>query len=399
MCSSDDFYTQIKSFKNFSDFTQLDKYIDLPREWFVIVADIQNSTDAIQKGLYKEVNSISTATVTVVLNATKPLNIPYVFGGDGATFCIPPSKKESTQSALIAVKKLAKKSFDLDLRIGMVPMSVIKDKGYEVSIGKYQPSDHFQQAMFQGNGLDYAESLVKNPVLGNAFQLDEKVIDSNGNFTGFECRWSEIPSSQDETVAIIVRVIEKDKELRKLTYDRVFKKIVEIYGDEQHHHPLRAKKLNLTLSLTKLSSEARIRTAFQGLYIQFKYLLKLVFLAFAGKYLMAKNIKTESVNWGEYKQRLITNTDYRKFDEVLRMVMSGTRSQRKKLIDFLDKLHDEKKIIFGLHSSPSAIITCIVFNYDTEHIHFLDGSNGGYAMAAKYLKKQLKNMQSHENNV
>jgi len=399
MCSSDDFYTQINSFKNFSDFTQLEKYRDLPQEWFVVVADIQNSTDAIQNGLYKEVNSISTATVAVVLNATTPLDIPYVFGGDGATFCIPPSKKESTQSALIAVKKLAKESFDLQLRIGMVPMSLIKDHGYEVSIGKYQPSDHFQQAMFQGNGLDYAESLIKNPVLGNVYQLDQKRIESQGDFTGFECRWSEIPSSHEETVAIIVQVIEEDKERRKITYDRVFQKIVEIYGDEEHHHPLRAEKLNLTLSLTKLSSEARIRTAFQGVYAQFKYVVKLVFLAFTGKYLMAKNIQTESVNWGEYKQRLIANTDYRKFDEVLRMVMSGTRSQRKKLIEFLDKLHDEKKIIFGLHPSPSAIITCMVFNYDTEHIHFLDGSNGGYAMAAKKMKKQLKNMQSQEQNV
>jgi len=392
MCSSDDFYTQIKSFKSFSDFTQLEKYSDLPQEWLVVVADIQNSTDAIQKGLYKEVNSISTATVAVVLNATKPLNIPYVFGGDGATFCIPPSKKESTHSALISVKKLAKESFDLDLRIGMVPMSLIKEQGYEVAIGKYQPSDHFQQAMFQGNGLDYAESLIKNPVLGNVYQLDEKLIEAKGDFTGFECRWSEIPSAHEETVAIIVQVIEKDKERRKFTYDRVFQKIVEIYGEEQQHHPLRTEKLNLTLSFTKLSSEARIRTAFQGLYAQFKYVIKLVFLAFAGKYLMARNIKTESVNWGEYKQRLIENTDYRKFDEILRMVMSGTRSQRKKLIEFLDKLHDEKKIIFGLHPSPSAIITCMVFNYNTEHIHFLDGSNGGYAMAAKNLKKQLKNM-------
>lgn len=396
MCSSDDFYTQIKGFKNFSDFTRLEKYTDLPQEWIVVVADIQNSTDAIQKGLYKEVNSISTATVAVVLNATKPLNIPYIFGGDGATFCIPPSKKESTHSALITVKKLANESFDLDMRIGMVPMRLIREQGYEVSIGKYQPSEHFQQAMFQGNGLDYAVSLIKNPVLGYAYQLDEKIIELKGDFRGFECRWSEIPSSHEETVTLIVQTIEEDKECRKLTYDRVFQKIVEIYGDEQQHHPLRQENLNLTLSLTKLSSEARIRTAFQGVYTQFKYLFKLLFLAFVGKYLMTKNIQTESVNWGEYKQRLIANTDYRKFDEVLRMVMSGTKLQRKKLIEFLDKLHNEKKIIFGLQPSPSAIITCMVFNYDTEHIHFLDGSNGGYSIAAKNMKKQFNNMQNQE---
>jgi hypothetical protein len=107
---------------------------------------------------------------------------------------------------------------------------------------------------------------------------------------------------------------------------------------------------------------------------------------------MSRNIKTNNVNWGEYKQKLIINTDYRKFDEVLRMVISGTRAQREQLTAFLDQLHYEKKIIFGIHPSPSAIVTCMIFNYDTEHIHFLDGSNGGYAMAAKNMKKQLKSM-------
>jgi hypothetical protein len=247
--------------------------------------------------------------------------------------------------------------------------------------------------MFQGNGLGYAESLVKNSVLDNLYHLDEESIESKADFKGFECRWDEIPSSYEETVAIIVQVIDEDKVSRKVTYDGIFKKIIKIYGDEKYHHPLRAEKLNLTLSLTKLSSEARIRTAFQGLYSQVKYLYKLVFLALAGKYLMARNIKTESVDWGKYKQRLITNTDYRKFDEVLRMVISGTAAQREQLTQVLNKLHDEKKIIFGIHPSPSAIVTCMIFDYDTEHMHFLDGSNGGYAMAAKHMKEQLKSMQ------
>ncbi|HQR74013.1 MAG TPA: DUF3095 domain-containing protein [Sulfurovum sp.] len=394
MYSTDDFYATIKSFSNFSDFTRLETYSNLPLDWFVVVADIKNSTDAINKGLYKEVNSISTATVAVVLNAIVPLKIPYVFGGDGATFCIPPSKKESIQSALVAVKKLARESFNLQLRVGIVPMSLIKEHGYDIFIGKYQPLAHFQQAMFQGNGLDYAESLIKNSNFTHRYHLDEEKIESNANFEGFECRWDEIPSSHEETVAIIVRVIDTEIEHKKQSYDEIFQKILSIYGDEKQHHPLRAENLSLTLSLAKLSSETRIRTAFQGTYSKVKYLFRLLLLSLAGKYLMARNIKSESVDWGQYKQRLITNTDYRKFDEVLRMVISGTKLQREELTAFLTKLHDEKKIVFGMHPSPSAIVTCMIFNYDTEHIHFLDGSNGGYAMAAKYMKEQLKSMKS-----
>jgi hypothetical protein len=35
------------------------------------------------------------------------------------------------------------------------------------------------------------------------------------------------------------------------------------------------------------------------------------------------------------------------------------------------------------------LITCIVADYDKEHVHFLDGANGGYTIAAKELKRQL----------
>ena len=36
-------------------------------------------------------------------------------------------------------------------------------------------------------------------------------------------------------------------------------------------------------------------------------------------------------------------------------------------------------------------MTCVVPSYkDGTHIHFIDGGDGGYAMAAKQLKAQLK---------
>ena len=107
---------------------------------------------------------------------------------------------------------------------------------------------------------------------------------------------------------------------------------------------------------------------------------------------MHKKVKTENIDWGRYKRSLITNTDYRKFDEILRMILSGTLEQRSQLTVYLEQLHKKRKIVFGIHASPNALITCLVFNYDTDHIHFLDGSNGGYAMAAKEMKRQLKEL-------
>jgi hypothetical protein len=45
--------------------------------------------------------------------------------------------------------------------------------------------------------------------------------------------------------------------------------------------------------------------------------------------------------------------------------------------------------VYGLHESKAAIMTCLIFTAGQDHAHFVDGSDGGYAMAAKALKKNL----------
>jgi hypothetical protein len=109
-----------------------------------------------------------------------------------------------------------------------------------------------------------------------------------------------------------------------------------------------------------------------------------------GKWLMQKNIQTENVDWGRYKHSLIANTDYRKFDESLRMTISGTSEQQSQLRHFLEKLRKQDRIVYGIHASPNALMTCVISNYDRDPVHFLDGSSGGYALAAEEMKRQLK---------
>ncbi len=395
MASSQDFYEQLDGFPHFPEYTQLEKYSPLPNDWFVVITDIKGSTKAIEQGLYKEVNSLGAASIVALINAVAPLKVPYVFGGDGSTICIPPSTKEVVEAALVATKQMAIKEFDLDLRIGMVPMSLIHQNNHQILIGKYQPSAHFQQAMFQGDGLGYAESLVKDPKPDNAFLIAEDNVDAQASFEGFECRWNEIPSPDEETVAILIQVLEDDILLKETLYNQVTQKILEIYGDDDEKGrdnlpPVQAEQLSLTSSLDKLSSEVRIRTAFKSLWQRKSYALKLKLIVNIGKFLMGNKVKIGKVDWGNYKKTLIENTDYRKFDETLRMILSGSAKQRNSLRAYLELLNQKKKIVFGIHPSPSVLMTCLIFNYEADHFHFVDGSNGGYAMAAKEMKRQLK---------
>jgi len=389
------FYQQLKPFSRFSDFTESGNYADCPQEWFVVITDVKGSTRAIERGDYKAVNSLGVASIMAVLNAVKTESIPFVFGGDGASFCIPPDKADVVRSALVATRIMAEEQFDLELRIGMVPVKTILDAGEQIRIAKYQVSEHYQQAMFRGGGLGYAEALVKEPSAENPYLVNHEEIEPVGDFHGFECRWNEIPTPHEETIALLIQAIEEDESSRDALFMRIHAKIREIYGAAEEHHPVRAESLSLAFSLQQLAGEIAIRTAFKSIVYRIFYTTRLLFVLLAGKYMMAKGVQTDSTDWGSFKESLVASSDYRKFDEVLRMILAGTRQQREALCGYLNCLQETEKVAYGIHRTTHALMTCAVFDYGNEHIHFLDASDGGYAMAARELKQQLTRISDH----
>ena len=47
-------------------------------------------------------------------------------------------------------------------------------------------------------------------------------------------------------------------------------------------------------------------------------------------------------------------------------------------------------IDYGLHRASAALMTCFVSSTeDGKHVHFIDGADGGYALAAQQLKAQI----------
>ena len=84
------------------------------------------------------------------------------------------------------------------------------------------------------------------------------------------------------------------------------------------------------------------------------------------------------------------NSDFRKFDDGLMMTLDCTP-------DTADRI--EAKLVDGparaasslrLHRQGSALVTCMVPSaIRADHIHFVDGAAGGYAMAARDLKTVL----------
>ena len=114
---------------------------------------------------------------------------------------------------------------------------------------------------------------------------------------------------------------------------------------------------------------------------------------YLGSVFMRFKLRIGDVYWGEYKNDLVSNTDFKKFDGVLREVISGTAEQRVKLAAYLQQRYENGECVYGIHASDSALVTCMINNRSGEHFHFVDGSDGGYAMAATGMKEQMRQRQ------
>jgi hypothetical protein len=389
MSVDENFYSNLKSFDQFQGIFDAANYSELPLDWSVVITDIQGSTAAIQQGRYRQVNAIGVASIVAIINVVKPLAIPFIFGGDGASLCIPNRYLHEVKNALLATKMMATQQFSLSLRVGIVPCSDIEQSKYQILIGKLRVSEGYYQAAFTGEGLTYAENLVKNDQEDQYCFTYENSY-PKADFTGFECRWKDVSSPHDETVSLLVKAITKTTDQNNAAYLELLEVIQKIYGDIESHRPVQKQYLELTAKARDLQDEVKIRAGSGSRLARWVYTWLLPWKVRLGRYWMGKGKQVLGTDWGNYKDTLVTNTDFRKFDDNLRMVISGSAVQRGNLEQYLKKQFQNGLLVYGIHVSDRALMTCVITDYSLHHIHFVDGSDGGYAVAAKDLKNKLK---------
>lgn len=390
MTSSDnsDFYASLPVIEDFFDVSNRQNYHPLPEDWYIAITDIINSTDAIKDGRYKTVNILGASPIVGILNIAGRNRIPYTFGGDGSSFCISSDLLNEARRVLGGCRQIGNREYNLDLRAAIIPVSYIRKQGYNIQVARYRASEHYVQAIFSGGGISFAEEMIKDsgmeqfrvPISDNAETVD---------FTGLECRWQEVKQKDNEVLTLLVKSnpsIDQPEEV----YQKVLHKMRDIFGFEDKTNPINESQLSMSLSFAELLGEAKFRTSGKGWLKRLGYILKVQLQTVIGKILMALGYKSSATDWSLYKSDLVRNSDYRKFDDMLRVVISGTSSQRKEFLHFLDQKFKSRQLAYGVHITDAAIITCMVFQYHREHVHFVDGSGGGYVSASKGLKQRMK---------
>lgn len=361
-------------------------FYKVPANWFVVITDIRDSTEASKQGRHETVNLIATGSIVAVLNLAHKANLtlPYFFGGDGASFIVPPALLTPVIHALKQHQQQTKKNFQLDIRVGYVSVNEVMEQGEELSLGKFRTTRLFTIPIVLGNGLGYAEKKIKSP----AYVLDIDITESHElDLEGMQCRWDLVkpPLGNEEVVSLIV--VANDRLKQAAAFKKVVDLLDRIYGEAPHRQPISASMLKLKASIARISLEMRARMGKMDMLYAFRTWLtsSLGFFYFKTKY------------GRQYLDKLIAMSDTLVVDGRINTVISGNKIQREQFISALDVLEDSDEIRYGFSISQESVISCYVRNLNDRHVHFVDGAEGGYNRASSMLKKKLASKVSSNN--
>ncbi|OOQ58264.1 DUF3095 domain-containing protein [Mucilaginibacter pedocola] len=353
-------------------------FADVPANWHVVVTDIKNSTKSVLNGSHENVNLIATGSIVTVLNIAfgMGVTVPFFFGGDGATFILPPEIIEQAMQALAAYKMQTQENFGLELRTGTIPVKDIYEAGHHLHIARFSSSETFFIPVVLGNGLNHAERIIK----GEDYMLAATGATTEPDLSGMQCRWDRIapPENKEEVVSLLVVALPGHRQ------SEVFKEVIDamdnIYGPPQKRQPISVAKLRFNSTFSKISTEMIARIG----RVKWLQLLKTWATGLFGYlYFHTRNGK-------KYLKSLVEMADTLVIDGKINTVISGTTKQRNSLTKVLDELEADGKLIYGLHVSRASIMSCYVRDLKDGHIHFVDGSEGGYTQAARMLKGKVK---------
>ncbi len=397
----DKFYDELPELQRFDEIFSAANYHDAPKDWVIIVTDVVNSTEAIAAGKYKQVNIAGVVGLAVASNVVGHLRFPFTFGGDGVTLLLPPGLAEPVIAHLIDLKGTIQQSFDLELRIGSLSVSDVVVPERPVRVAKLRVSEKYTQAVFDGAGVAYAEELIKSGTgaaqpggqLASGAQpkgAGPAMSDAKADTSGFSCRWREIPSGPGEVVALIVDACGTEAEVRERAIRKVSEAVRLSLGEEEMYHPVATGLQQQIRTREEIDNEALVHARGRAGFVLLLQRLWVSVQLLAVKLALRLNLSLpySHKKLNQVRHDNITHADFRKYDGRLKMVVACSPEGRAALVERLNEMEQAGEIIYGIRAANHALITCIMRLRTPDEVHFIDGGDGGYTLAAAQIKSK-----------
>tara|TARA_R110002033_G_scaffold1117_11_gene10480 strand:- start:5988 stop:7151 length:1164 start_codon:yes stop_codon:yes gene_type:complete len=355
---------------------------NVPESWYVIVVDIQNSTNAVKEGNHHQVNLTATGAIISVLNTIRKfqgnIEIPYFFGGDGATFIVPFSLLDKIVQVLDNYRIHIKRKTNLVLRVGQINVKELVEKNVQLKIAKHQLTEKLSIPIVLGNGLKVAEHIIKSSFKEKSTtSFDESLL----NLEGMECRWDEISPDKSQAKVVCLLLDATVEATQSDIYKKVLSQMEKDFGSFENRQPIKNTKLRLDANPKKVLEEMKISLVSNNWMYFLKSWLKTNF----GKIYL--NLTSSGK---QYLKQIGQLSHTFMLDGMINTVFTAEQSKIDNFIAFLDNLEADNKLIYGIHVTHASVMSCYVLDRRTTHSHFVDGTEGGYTSAAKMFKIKKK---------
>jgi len=374
---SEIFYAGVPVFRDFRKLMDAGVYTPLPDGWMVGVADVVQSSKAIAEKRYKAVNMAGAAVIAAVTNALGDREFPFVFGGDGASFAAAPGDCARARGALAATAAWTDSELGLTLRVALIPVAQIRKEGLDVRVARYGPSPNLSYAMFSGGGLAWADAAVKR----GAFAVTPAPPGTWPDLTGLSCRFQEFRATRGIILTVLIQpAAGSDPEAFRALIESIVA-LIELSPEAGRPVPDGGPQMRWPPQ----GVEFEARSAPGSRPVRRVAVLGKTFLYFL---IMRAGIRIGGFVPKTYLQQVVENSDFRKYDDGLRMILDCTPE----LADALERnLAAAAGIaVYGLHRQDAAMMTCFAPSPTrSDHVHFIDGAQGGYATASSALKTAI----------
>ena len=374
------FYDALVPMREPADIFESSSYRQAPEDWLVAFTDIKGSTEAVGAGKHKIVNFIAASGIAALVNLCG--SIPYYFGGDGAAALVPSEFAEAARRALARTRGFARRDFGFDLRVALLPVQALTERGAAILVGRYEVAAGGAHAVFLGGGLERFENAVKGRGEAELVRLAE-IPDSLDDgeppdLTGLSCRFAPLKSQRGRMISLVVHGGD---------HGRLHRELARAAGVER----LRAvspESLVLTWPPEGLMSEARARRGKKPLAWSIVLTGTWTLLSYL---IFRYRIPVGRFDPNRYLGELVANSvDLARADDSLCLVFDCPGDRVDAVRAYLEARNREGELCYGMHTADFAIMTCFVTSaVEGRHVHFIDGGDGGFTRASIGLKQQL----------
>lgn len=377
---SEEFYDRLPSFARFASLTDPQHYAPVPDDWLIAVTDVVDSSAAIGSGRYKAVNLAGAAAIAAISNALAGRNLPFVFGGDGASCLVGAADEPLVKQALAATVTWAREELGLVLRAAVVPVHAVREAGFEVSLARFGASSHVSYAMIMGGGMAHAEACMRQ----GRFTVAAAPPGTRPDLHGLSCQWQPFAARNGLILSVILvpRGNEPGGPFRALVDDI----LALAMTDEGMSRP--APQVDTDFPFVPATPELQDVTSRGGpswrrrARARLRYLVAFLF--------MRRWLRTRRFDPATYLAETIVNSDFRKYQDGLKLTLDCGTDLAERIEARLREAAEAGQAVYGLARQDRAIMTCLVPSVAaSRHYHFIDGAAGGYAAAAAAMKSRL----------